>query len=88
MINQIAFAEPHAHKKRAVHCPSIETAIVTTQVVWCPQKWIGWVLIMGGMMPSVRPAGQPAHSPGQSEAAPWVMNTVGSAFALQGQKHI
>ena len=54
MINQIAFAEPHAHKKRAVHCPSIETAIVTTQVVWCPQKWIGWVLIMGGMMPSVR----------------------------------
>ena len=25
-------------------------------------------------MPSVRPAGQPAHSPGQSEAAPWVMN--------------
>ena len=54
MINQIAFAEPHAHKRRAVHCPSIETAIVTTQVVWCPQKWIGWVLIMGGMMPSVR----------------------------------
>ena len=54
MINQIAFAEPHAHKKRAVHCPSIETASVTTQVVWCPQKWIGWVVIMGGMMPSVR----------------------------------
>ena len=24
------------------------------------------------------PQGQPAHSPGQSEAAPWVMNAVGS----------
>ena len=34
-----------------------------------------WVVIMGGMMPSVRPQGQPAHSPGQSEAAPWVINT-------------
>ena len=54
MINQIAFAEPHAHKKLAVHCPSIETAILTSQVVWCPQKGICWVLIMGGMMPSVR----------------------------------
>ena len=33
------------------------------------------------------PEGQPAHSPGQSEAAPRGMNTVGSAFAPQGQKH-
>ena len=61
---------------------------VTTQVVVARKKWIGWVLIMGGMSRLYAPQGQPAHSPGQSEAAPWVMNTVGSAFALQGQKHI
>ena len=23
----------------------------------CPKKWIGWVAIMSGMVPSVRPAG-------------------------------
>ena len=72
MINQIAFAEPHAHKKRAVHCPSIETAIVTTQVVWCPQKWIGWVLIMGGMMPSVRT--NLAHKRYDYRAISWLQN--------------
>ena len=43
------------------------------------------MLIMGGMSRLYAPQGQPAHSQGQSEAAPWVMNAVGSAFALQGR---
>ena len=45
---------------------------VTTQVVWCPQKWIGWVLIMGGMMPSVRT--NLAHKRYDYRAISWLQN--------------
>ena len=48
------------------------TPNVTTQVVWCPKKWIGWVLIMGGMMPSVRT--NLAHKRYDYPAISWLQN--------------
>ena len=45
---------------------------VTTQVVWCPQKWIGWVIIMGGMMPSV--CTNLAHKRYDYPAISWLQN--------------
>ena len=48
------------------------TPNVTTQVVWCPKKWIGWVLIMGRMMLSVRT--NLAHKRHKFPAISWLQN--------------
>ena len=50
----------------------LPTPNVTTQVVWCPKKWIGWVLIMGGMMLSVRT--NLAHKRHKFPAISWLQN--------------